>query len=71
MLFQYLGFEPLFMFCPFIKNSGKLQKWTHLGLLFSTLLYLVIALISLAFFSQEHLNNTKPFKSVIIVLNFK
>jgi spore germination protein (amino acid permease) len=58
MSFQYLGFEPLFMFYPFVKNSGKSQKWAHFGLLFSTLLYLVIALISFAFFSKEHLKNT-------------
>lgn len=58
MLFQYVGFEPLFMFYPFIKNPGKSQKWAHFSLLFSTLLYLVVAIISFAFFSQAQLKET-------------
>ncbi|MFB6802380.1 GerAB/ArcD/ProY family transporter [Peribacillus butanolivorans] len=58
MLFQYVGFETLFMFYPFIKNPDKSQKWAHLGLLFSSLLYLIIALITFVFFSEGQLNHT-------------
>ncbi|WMX58777.1 GerAB/ArcD/ProY family transporter [Peribacillus sp. R9-11] len=58
MLFQYVGFETLFMFYPFIKNPERSQKWAHFGLLFSSLLYLIIALITFVFFSEGHLNHT-------------
>lgn len=58
MFFQYVGFEPLFMFYPFVKNPRKSQKWAHLGLLLITLLYLIVAVISFAFFSQRQLQNT-------------
>jgi spore germination protein (amino acid permease) len=58
MLFQYVGFETLFMFYPFIKNPDRSQKWAHFGLLFTSLLYLIIALISFVFFSEGQLNHT-------------
>lgn len=58
MLFQYVGFETLFMFYPFIKNPDRSQKWAHFGLLFSSLLYLIVALITFVFFSEGQLNHT-------------
>ncbi|TYR81771.1 GerAB/ArcD/ProY family transporter [Priestia megaterium] len=58
MLHQYLGFETLFMFYPFIKNPEKSQKWAHFGLLFSIVVYLIIAIITFTVYSEGHLNDT-------------
>jgi spore germination protein (amino acid permease) len=58
MLFQYLGFETLLMFYPFIKNPEKSQKWAHFGVLSATLLYLTVTIVAFVFFTQEHLKQT-------------
>ncbi|MDQ0218696.1 GerAB/ArcD/ProY family transporter [Peribacillus cavernae] len=58
MLFQFLGFETLFMFYPFIKNPERSQKWAHFGLLFTILLYLFVTIITFLYFSEAHLKHT-------------
>ncbi|WMX58567.1 GerAB/ArcD/ProY family transporter (plasmid) [Peribacillus sp. R9-11] len=35
MVFQFLGFETLLMFYPFIKNPEKSKKWARFGVLFT------------------------------------
>ncbi|WP_424769199.1 GerAB/ArcD/ProY family transporter [Paenibacillus sp. sgz302251] len=57
MLFQFLGFEYLLLYYPFIKNGGKSQKWAHFGVLFSTCLYLIITIITFLFYSEPHLKH--------------
>jgi spore germination protein (amino acid permease) len=57
MLFQFLGFETLFMYYPFIKNPQSSQKWAHFGVLFTTLLYLLVTIITFVYFSQAHLKH--------------
>ncbi|QNG59457.1 GerAB/ArcD/ProY family transporter [Metabacillus idriensis] len=58
MTLNYLGFEVLFMFYPFIKDPPKSQKWAHYGVLFSMFIYLITALVSFAYFNQEQLKTT-------------
>lgn len=58
MTLNYLGFEVLFMFYPFIKDPPKSQKWAHYAVLFSMFLYLLTALVSFAYFDQNQLKTT-------------
>jgi spore germination protein (amino acid permease) len=55
MLYQFLGFEALLLFYPFIKSPAKSQKWAHLMVFFVTLLYLMIIIITFMFFSEGQL----------------
>ncbi|MCM3595069.1 spore germination protein [Metabacillus idriensis] len=58
MTLNYLGFEVLFMFYPFIKDPPKSQKWAHYAVLFSMFIYLLTALVSFAYFDQNQLKTT-------------
>ncbi|MGO4272331.1 GerAB/ArcD/ProY family transporter [Paenibacillus sp. TAF58] len=55
MLYQFMGFEALLLFYPFIKSPEKSQKWAHLMVFFVTLLYLMIIIITFMFFSEGQL----------------
>ncbi|KOO50461.1 GerAB/ArcD/ProY family transporter [Priestia koreensis] len=57
MNYEYLGFEFLLLYYPFIKNAQKSHKWAQAGNLFTILIYLVITLVSLMYFSQGQLNH--------------
>ncbi|KAA0547382.1 GerAB/ArcD/ProY family transporter [Bacillus sp. BGMRC 2118] len=52
---SFIGFEMLLIYFPFIKDSGKSQKWAHMGNAFTILLYLIAMVVSIGFFSQEQL----------------
>lgn len=56
MLFQFLGFEALLFFYPFIKTPEKSQKWAHLSVFFVTLLYLIIVILTFMYFSEGELH---------------
>jgi spore germination protein (amino acid permease) len=58
MTLNFLGFETLFMFYPFIKNAPKSEKWAHFAILFSIFVYLFTMLVSLVYFNQEQLKTT-------------
>ncbi|KEZ53606.1 GerAB/ArcD/ProY family transporter [Metabacillus indicus] len=58
MTLNFLGFEVLFMFYPFLKDPPKSQKWAHFGVLFSIFIYLITALVSFAYFDQDQLKTT-------------
>ncbi len=55
MSLSILGFEALLVYYPFIKNPEKSKKWAHIGVAFSTLVYTLIMMVSLAYFSEEQL----------------
>jgi spore germination protein (amino acid permease) len=55
MLYQYMGFEALLLFYPFIKSPAKSQKWAHLAVFFVTSLYLMITIITFMYFSEGQL----------------
>ncbi|WP_246938872.1 GerAB/ArcD/ProY family transporter [Bacillus pinisoli] len=53
-----LGFEALLVYYPFIKDPKKSIKWAQFGALFTIALYLLVLIISLAYFSIEQLERT-------------
>ncbi len=58
MTFTIVGFEILYVIYPFVKDKEHAKKPVHLALLFTTLIYLGIMLITLTFFSGEQLMKT-------------
>ncbi|WP_264737843.1 spore germination protein [Cytobacillus firmus] len=57
-LMIYLGPELLLIYFPFIKNNKRSQKWVHIGLGYSTILYLVITIITFVYYSKGQLEET-------------
>lgn len=55
---EYLGFEAVLLFYPFIRKEKSINKWAHLGVLFTTFLYVIVALISFFYFSEGLLKHT-------------
>ncbi|MDQ0200516.1 GerAB/ArcD/ProY family transporter [Neobacillus ginsengisoli] len=55
MSFTYLGYEILLFIYPFIKEPKKSKKWAHLGVLYTTLLYTLLSIITFAYFSEVQL----------------
>ncbi|MFC6040728.1 GerAB/ArcD/ProY family transporter [Paenisporosarcina macmurdoensis] len=55
---SFLGFETLFIFYPFIKQPEKSQKWAHFGALFTTFFYLLVTVVSFAYYSEKQLEGT-------------
>jgi len=51
----FFGFESLLLYFPFLRSPHETMKWAHLGLLFSTVKYAVLLVITLLYFSQGHL----------------
>ena len=51
----FSGFELLLFYYPFIKQPECSQKWAHFGNLITTSLYLLIMVVTLAFFEPEYL----------------
>ncbi len=51
----FIGFESLLLYFPFLRTPQESMKWAHLGLLFSTIKYVVLLVITLIYFSQGHL----------------
>ncbi|WP_176446780.1 GerAB/ArcD/ProY family transporter [Lentibacillus sp. CBA3610] len=53
---NFMGFSALFVFYPFIRESGKSQKYAHYGNLYTTVLYVLVCLIAYVFYSQRELD---------------
>lgn len=51
MTFTVVGFEIIYFVYPFLKEKKSVNKYMQLGLLFTTLLYLALMIISLSYFS--------------------
>jgi spore germination protein (amino acid permease) len=58
MMIEYLGFETLLIFYPFIKTPAKSQKWAHIIVIFITFLYLMILIMAFMFFSEGQLRHS-------------
>ncbi|WP_260508223.1 spore germination protein [Cytobacillus firmus] len=58
MTLNYLGFETIFMFYPFIKNAPKSEKWAYFGVLYSIFIYLLTAFVTFVYFNLEQLKST-------------
>jgi spore germination protein (amino acid permease) len=55
MSLTYLGWEVLLFIYPMIKEPKKSKKWAHLGVLYTTLLYTMITIITFTYFSEGQL----------------
>jgi spore germination protein (amino acid permease) len=55
--FSFLGFEALLIYFPFIRNRDKGKKWAYIGLLFTTVSYTILAIITFSFFSEGQLKH--------------
>lgn len=56
MTLGFIGFEILFLYYPLIKNAAASQKWAHYGVLYSTMMYLISAVVSFVYYSEEQLS---------------
>ncbi|WP_428912431.1 GerAB/ArcD/ProY family transporter [Niallia sp. Krafla_26] len=67
----FLGFENVLIYFPFIKNREKAPKWGHLGLLFTTIMYTSIAILTFLFFTMGKLNRlTWPTLTMVKIIQF-
>lgn len=55
---EFLGIEALLLFYPLIRKEKSVKYWAHLGIFFTTVLYLLVALVSFFYFSEGLLNHT-------------
>jgi spore germination protein AB len=55
MSLTYLGYEVLLFVYPYIKDPQKSKKWAHLGVLYTTVLYTIVTLITFSYFSEGQL----------------
>ncbi|SDM56128.1 spore germination protein (amino acid permease) [Fictibacillus solisalsi] len=58
MTLNYLGFEMLLLYYPFIKHPEKSEKWSQWGVFFTILVYTITAVESFAYYSQGQLKHT-------------
>jgi spore germination protein (amino acid permease) len=58
MTFTVIGFEIIYSFYPNIKEKNKTDLYIQIGLIYTTLLYTVIMLVSLSYFSGGQLERT-------------
>ncbi|WP_202081332.1 GerAB/ArcD/ProY family transporter [Caldalkalibacillus salinus] len=52
MSFTIVGFEIIYFIYPFVKEKDKVQKYAHLGLLLTAIVYVGVMIVSLVYFSQ-------------------
>ncbi|MDF9296510.1 GerAB/ArcD/ProY family transporter [Geobacillus stearothermophilus] len=57
MALQYLGFEMLLMYYPFLKNAPSSQKWAHAANALTTFIYLTVMFISIIFYNKEQIEH--------------
>lgn len=58
MTFTIIGFEILNVIYPFIKEKKKVNKYVHLGLLATTIIYLSVMMVSITYYSEGKLLKT-------------
>ncbi|WHX98249.1 GerAB/ArcD/ProY family transporter [Neobacillus sp. DY30] len=58
MTLTIIGFEILYVVYPFLKEREKVSKFAHLGIAGTNLLYLMVILITITYFSAGQLENT-------------
>lgn len=56
--FSMVGFELLFVYYPYIKEKKKVLKFALIGSGYTTILFTVLTVVSIGFFSQETLMKT-------------
>ncbi|WP_284646394.1 GerAB/ArcD/ProY family transporter [Paenibacillus silviterrae] len=58
MSFTLVGFELIYVLFPYIRKPEQAPKYTHVGLIMSTLLYLIVMVVTLSYFSPNQLLQT-------------
>lgn len=58
MTLSFLGAEILLFAYPFLKNPKSSRIWAHIGIGGTTIIYLIVMIISIAFYSEEQLQQT-------------
>ena len=58
MTFTVIGFEIIYVIYPFLKEKDRVHKYMQYGLGFTTILYLALMVVSLAYFSGGQLERT-------------
>lgn len=58
MTFTVIGFEIVYVIYPFLKEKDRVHKHMQFGLGFTTILYLAVMVVSLAYFSGGQLERT-------------
>lgn len=51
------GIELLLIFYPFIKQPEKSEKWAHLAVIFTTCIYLFVAIVTFVYYNQDQLQH--------------
>lgn len=57
-MYTLAGTETLLMYYPFIRDPKSSSKFAHFGVLFTTLLYTVSAIVSFTYYSEDQLKTT-------------
>ncbi|KZE69230.1 spore gernimation protein GerB [Fictibacillus phosphorivorans] len=55
---NYVGFELILIYLPFLKQPEKSQKWAHYGNFFTIFTYLITIVVSFVYYNQEQLQHT-------------
>jgi spore germination protein (amino acid permease) len=55
MTLNFIGFELLFLYYPYIKDAASSQRWAHYGVMYSTVIYLISAVVSFVYYSEEQI----------------
>ncbi|GGA27769.1 GerAB/ArcD/ProY family transporter [Psychrobacillus lasiicapitis] len=58
MAFTIIGFEIIQIIYPFVKDKENVKKNVHFSLLFTTVIYLIVMLVSLTYYSEGKLEKT-------------
>lgn len=56
MAFSFTGYEPILVYYPFLNKPEKVQKWAHLAVVFCTVLYLYLTVITFAYFPEAQIH---------------
>jgi spore germination protein (amino acid permease) len=58
MTLTIVGFEILYVIYPHMEKKDKLQKYAHIGIALTTIVYLILMLVALVYFSPGQLEST-------------
>ncbi len=55
----FIGFEALMVYFPYLRSGGDSKKWANGGLLYTTMLCTIVAIVSFTYFSLGQLTHNK------------
>lgn len=55
MFISFLGYEQLLVYSPYVQDVKQAKKWGHLGLFATGMIYLYLAVLSFAYYSEKQL----------------